>query len=155
MAPGEYRIHLHFSEDNSLDQIKKTSPSQPKMELKGQIAVAIPIFYRHGNIEHQVNLKQFTYHVDAKTGPRFQLEMSQTGNAFAFGDLFVYYKTPQEAEPKELFYIKGVSSYVAHRQISYPLKEKLGSGGEIKVEFRDSKERSGAVLATLKQNLSL
>lgn len=157
LPDGEYRAHLYFVEDEDLsDAPKKGEFTKPVMALKSRVAIAVPVLYRHGNVELKVELSDFNLLADAKGGPQeFTLKMKTNGNGFAFGNLLGFF-VPENGDEIEVMKIKGVSSYISERTLKYKFNmvEKPLGKGKIKIRFQEYDERGGKILGNFESQIS-
>jgi hypothetical protein len=143
LPDGEYRAHLHFQpgdEDEGIP-VMASKPGKIAMRLEAKLAVAIPIIYRHGKTSLTATLSDLTLvKMPADRTTDFQVTLLSQGNAFPFGDFFVFF-TPKGGEAKQIGMVRGASAYSDKRTFTYPLSLQPGEeliNGVLMVEYRES-----------------
>jgi len=168
LPEGEYRAHLHVEPmgeaDESSGGVKK--PEKINMRLEARIAVAIPVIYRHGKTQFTATLSNLNLTQTPDKKPAFSVDLASEGNAFAYGDMQVFF-VPKGSEPQSVGIFRGVASFLPKRSVSFPLTvsadsalnreiasapsvSKLSSG-KLRLEFRKPQEngKDGALIAAL------
>lgn len=148
---NEVRTHLYFrpSESADKDPIRQNiGGGKSAFELKAQVAVAIPIIISPRKIKKDFSLKDFKVFV-ADNEVKFKVRLDKKSKGFLYGDFTVY--KVNGSKKSIVGTAKGVSSYIARRQVSYGLvnsKKNPLTRGRYRLEFREysqSKPEAGTV----------
>ncbi len=153
---GEYRIHLHFEEEDL--QVKDKSnadKSSVAMSLTPRLAVAIPIFVRVGAPQVKASLSNLKLVTVEKTKTAFSVEILNTGNANVYGDFRVYQVVG--GSKKLVGEVNGVSSLIERRKAVFVLSEPqnldLSKKGKLLLELKEPLDDGAAILAMTEINL--
>lgn len=155
LAEGDYRAHLYFEGMDEGDEqpVAATDPNGAQMLLKARIAVAVPVVVRKGKPRLTVELSNLKLNKSAQGPSSYSVEVTRTGDAFLYGDFFVYHTPAGGKTPVLVSQSNGVSSYIEKRTVSYPLTDQNLGKGELKVELREPSSDGGKVLATVSTEL--
>lgn len=137
VAEGEYRCHLNVAPIPTETKQEKTASKTMKIVLEAKLAVAVPIFFRHGNVTSDVELENLRLLNTSEAGAAAALDMKFNGNGYPFGE-FIAFLSKGSDEGDEIGRIRGVAAYISPRKVTIPLtvlKEKL-SGKTLRVEYR-------------------
>ena len=153
---ADYRCHLLFEEIEEFKPKPRRAAQGEKPELAGvklwiPVAVAIPIIYRHGKTNLKVSLSNLKVIKSANNNPAFEVSISQSGNQFAHGAFKAYFTPKGKKTGKQVGLIRGISSYVAKRKMSFPLKVPDGTkfeNGTLRLEFVRPEDEGGNLLAS-------
>ncbi len=152
LEEGEYRAHILF------DPVLEYKAAQPnpkpsdlvRMQLEAKVAVAVPVFYRHGNPQSQMKLSELKY-IDLPAQKKgYSAFLTYHGSRFPHGDLLAYFTEPGK-EPELVGVVAGISSYVPKRKLTYPFqvtKDKI-KNGKLRLEFREPKDDGAALIDAL------
>ena len=152
---AEYRAHIYF--EPIQDDIEMKSPATDKAEnvsmlLSAKIAVAVPVFFRHGKTSSKITLSQLKL-LDLKSGEKaFEVKLGYQGNRFPFGDFKAIFSTQEKSDPIEIAYISGVSSYIKDRNVSFALKPPSDinlKSGKLRLDYQEPKEDGGKLLDSI------
>lgn len=155
LTPGDYRAHLFFEQIEEIKPRPRTAsqgdkPEVMSMQLKARLAVAIPIIFRHGKTDIKVSLSGLKIIKDPKKAPAFEVNMTQTGNQFAHGAFKAYFTPKGKKKAKQVGLVRGISSYVPSRKMSFPLSVPAGvklENGTLRLEFVRPANEGGTLLA--------
>jgi len=136
---NEVRTHLYFRpSDKTEDPIKQNiGAGKSAFELKAQVAVAIPIIISPKKMKKDFSLKKFKVFV-ADNEVKFKVRLEKKSKGFLYGDFTVY----KVNGPRKTVVgvAKGVSSYIAKREVSYGLvnsKKNPLTRGTYRLEFKE------------------
>ncbi len=114
----EYYVHIYFVPNN----ISKTDPTtKNNFSLQGKVAVAIPILFRNGDIQYKPSVDNLKVKINKDGDLDVTGVLKNLNNNFFYGQ-FELYKV-DKAKEELIGVIKGVSSYVAEKKISWKIKK--------------------------------
>jgi len=150
---NEVRTHLYFRpSDKTEDPIKQNiGAGKSAFELKAQVAVAIPIIISPRKMKKDFSLKKFKVFV-ADNEVKFKVQLQKKSKGFLYGDFTVY--KVNGSKKSVVGVAKGVSSYIARREVSYGLvnsKKNPLTRGTYRLEFKEysqSKPEDGKIKTT-------
>lgn len=148
LEEGEYRSHLYIVEDELQVSASESSKSAG-MNLRSRVAVAIPVLYRHGKLRSNISISKISLSKE-KAKDLVNLQIDNMGKTFVFGTLEAYFLPEGAVKREKVLFVKGVSSYLPSRNVSYPLnisKLKLSGKGKLELYLREDGLRGGGVLA--------
>ena len=101
------------------------------------------MFFRHGKTSFNSKLSDLTLvNIPADKSKSFSAVFESSGNGFPFGDFYAWF-TPSSGEAQQIGVVRGISSYVSKRTVSYPLSVPSNlqlKNGTLKLEFREPSE---------------
>jgi len=150
LPDGEYRAHLHFLPDDPDEESRTAASGKIAMQLSAKVAVAVPLIYRKGTASFTAKIAHLALTKLSDGTPAFTLDMESQGNAFAYGDFHLTF-APQGAAAQDIGLVRGVSSYIPKRKVTYALAD-LPAGlklakGTLRAELRETEDQGGKVLA--------
>lgn len=156
LPEGDYRIHLFFEPEEANETVAlPTKPADGKLsfQLQAKVALAVPVIFTKGTPQAAVKLSNLKLKLLKDKTPAFEADMITEGNAFPFGDFYLYFLAEGKTEPVEIGVFRGISSYVPARQLIYPLNKDLLKleRGMLKLEYRNSLEKEGNSNTVLSQ----
>ena len=162
LPDGEYRLHLHFEPIATgpfkPEQSLQTDTPGMSIQIKLMVAVAVPVFYRHGETHLEMAIDQFAVVPPNKTrpnqAPAVQVRLLRKGNRSAFGDVAILHKAPEAAEWATIGKLGGVPIYLPNSTVTRIVPLELPPGvaaaslkGQVKVQFRDREKNGKQILA--------
>ncbi len=153
MAEGEYRSHLYFravpDEKPLGENDLKVDSTSIGIKLTPIFGISIPIILRIGKLSASVTLSDLKMEKKADTPPRLSLVFNRSGNRSVYGDLNVYYISP-EGEEVSVGIVRGIAVYTPNtvRRFSLQLNIPEGvdiSAGKLRVKYTSSNEAESKV----------
>lgn len=154
---GDFRTHLRFEQTRSSFEKKEEGPlsdGEVRTNLKVNLAISIPLFFRKGLPDYKVKLTDLKIIPDSPSGPKFNVTMENNGSSYPYGRFELY--TVSEGEKQELIgEVNGAQSFVKKREFIYPIS---GNKSALKnhnqnsylLEFISMREEQEEVLANVK-----
>ncbi len=153
MAEGEYRSHLYFravpDEKPLGENDLKVDSTSIGIKLTPIFGISIPVILRIGKLSASVTLSDLKMEKKADTPPRLSLVFNRSGNRSVYGDLNVYYISP-EGEEVSVGIVRGIAVYTPNtvRRFSLQLNIPEGvdiSAGKLRVKYTSSNEAESKV----------
>lgn len=128
LTPGDYRAHLRFEQtlesfQQNLEETQESAPNTIQTGLEARIAVSIPVYYRRGNPEYEVNLSNLEVNINKEKieDSRFSVILTRSGNGIPYGRFSLYV---QEGDEKTLIgVVNGAQSFLDERRFRYPISD--------------------------------
>jgi hypothetical protein len=147
LPDGEYRAHLLFEPTEDTEgEISMSSDNKDKkgigMKLEAKVSVAVPVSNKHGKTYFKVKLGTPSIKPSENGGRKLVVPIQSEGNAFARGDLFIYFE-PLSGPLIELNVFRSFPAYSTFIEFSTPLSRTLAmklKNGRLKVELKNSEE---------------
>lgn len=152
LEPGEYRSHLLFSKQPSVQEGRGQGDDGEGVGVRitTLVGVSIPVIVRHGETSAHVELTglQLTRDRDRIVA---SFVMERTGNQSVYGDLIVRF-TPNGREARVVGRANGVAVYTPNPRRKASIVTSMEPGAEIRagtlqVTYREQAEESGRLLA--------
>ncbi len=170
LPDGEYRLHLRFEPIAGKPSRPKQSSKSSKatgtsIQINLMVAVAVPVFYRHGKTHLEMAVEQFEIlppvkRPGKKAVPTVSGRLRREGNRSAFGDVAILHKAPGAEGWTTIGKVRGVTIYMPNPTMTRKVALELPSGvsaaslkGQIKVQFRDGENNAKEILAEKVFNL--
>ncbi len=153
MAEGEYRSHLYFravpDEKPLGENDLKVDSTSIGIKLTPIFGISIPVILRIGKLSASVTLSDLKIEKEEDTPPRLSLVFNRSGNRSVYGDLDVYYISP-EGEEVSVGIVRGIAVYTPNtvRRFSLQLNVPEGvdiSAGKLRVKYTSSNEAESKV----------
>ncbi len=153
MAEGEYRSHLYFravpDEKPLGENDLKVDSTSIGIKLTPIFGISIPVILRIGKLSASVTLSDLKIEKKQDTPPRLSLVFNRSGNRSVYGDLDVYYISP-EGEEVSVGIVRGIAVYTPNtvRRFSLQLNIPEGvdiSAGKLRVKYTSSNEAESKV----------
>lgn len=117
----EVRTHLYFRPADPVVEkgpLKQSANAKSSIELKAQVAVAVPIVVTPRFIKKDFQLSRFK--LFKKDGEAFfKVQLANKSKGFLYGDFKIYHM--RGSKRHLVGAAKGVSSYIKNRSVSYSL----------------------------------
>lgn len=127
LSEGDYRTHLRFEQtlesfQESLAEEAELSGNEIRTGLDARVAVSIPVYFRRGNPVYDLDLHDLELNLNREdlNQSQFSVSMTNGGNAFAYGSLYLYVVDPQ-GEKRQIGFVRGAQSFTPKRKFTYPI----------------------------------
>jgi P pilus assembly chaperone PapD len=161
LPDGEYRLHLHFEPIalKPFEPENRENDTGLSIQIKLMVAVAVPVFYRHGETHLKMDVEAFEILPPKKIPGRKQVptvsvRLRREGNRSAFGDVAILHKAPEAEGWTTIGKLGGVPIYMPNPTVTRKVALELAPGvsaaslqGQIRVEFRDREGDKKQILA--------
>ncbi len=150
LAQGEYRAHLLFEPMDEPELEPKAKGEQVQMRLQAKVAIAVPVIFKQGKVEFTAKLSNLKLVKLPDGQPGYSVDLTGEGNGFPYGDVLAFF-TPAGKTKQSLGIVRSVASYLKKRKISYPFtvpENTKIANGKLTLEYRDTEEDGGKVLAS-------
>ncbi|HAG91853.1 MAG TPA: hypothetical protein DCL41_08275 [Bdellovibrionales bacterium] len=128
---GIYRTHLYFRPSDKFDGPLKMSDTKAAMNLSAKVAVAVPVVVQLSKPEATPLIEDFKLKNEKDGKTHFSVKLKTEDQHYAFGDFRILNSTGDT-----VWEVKGVSTYLKERIVSYPLTERLPAG-KYTLQFED------------------
>ena len=118
LPDGEYRSHLYFKLENdvtALGEDKEVDSTAVSVRLIPIYGISIPAIIRKGKSTTQVNLSDLVVNMVNDTTPGLNITFNRTGNFSVYGDVTVYYISPDLEEPVQVGLVRGLAVYTPNK----------------------------------------
>lgn len=160
LADGEYRSHMFFRavpKENAGRSVTDDTPLE-KGELRIQLipiyGVTIPVIVRNGQLSVEAGMTNIAMNAATAEQPaQLQVDLTRSGTQSTFGDLVATYHPADGGEHIVVGRISRLAVYTPNttRRVLMTLRVPDGvtlkSGGTIRVNYRETEEEGGQVLA--------
>jgi len=152
LEPGEYRSHLLFSKQPSVQEGRNLIDDKEGVGVRitTLVGVSIPVIVRHGYTSAQVDLTGLKL---SREGDRIVADfvLERSGNQSVYGDIIAMFR-PSGGKAQVVGRASGVAVYTPNpsRQASIVTNLESGvtlSGGTLQITYREQAEDSGRILA--------
>lgn len=124
---GEYRSHLLFKEEESVDvgnniENTKSKKSSISVSIKPVFAVSIPLIIKNGNLSGQLTIEDIK--IISENGKSFaSIKLNRAGNESVYGGLTINNFAKEGDDKKEIGVLKNISVYYPYdsRTVVIPL----------------------------------
>jgi hypothetical protein len=154
MAPGEYRSHLYFRSipnDRPLGDAPLQDSTSLAVRLVPVFGITIPAIIRVGECSASVAIKDLILEKVNDTLTRIQMSFNRNGNASVYGDIAVFYTSPQ-GKVTRVAVAKGLAVYTPNSFRKFQCNLDRNSDidyriGKLKVVYSASEDLKSAKLA--------
>jgi hypothetical protein len=152
LPDGEYRVHMAFAAVPKVRPIEPTpdgeAPQGVAIRLLPIFGITMPIIVRKGEIE--VTAALANPHIEQTAdGANFAVDISRSGTGSVYGDLLVYHQGSNDP----VFVLRGIGVYpeieARHSSFDIPGDQAAAMRGPAHIEFRQSLENGGALIAAM------
>ena len=153
LPDGEYRYFINFQLlPHTPDPVPSSQDTAEAINLQvlPTYALAIPVIYRKGNVQAQVQLSDISFLPGSEEkAPVLRVKLSRTGNASSYGHIRALW-VPNQGGEEEVSLMKGVAVYAEndHRWVSLELHSASGrpfTAGRLRVTYTaDGKKNAGS-----------
>ena len=151
LPDGEYRVHMSFAalpKVQSVAQPEAASSDGISIKLTPIYGIVMPIIVRKGELQVTAGLAnpriEHTAHGDV-----FAVDMTRNGKSSIYGDLMVIPRGGSEP----VFVARGLGVYpeIEQRHTAFGITPEQSAAlkGPVRVEFRDSVENGGGLIASV------
>ncbi|WP_305097573.1 molecular chaperone [Croceibacterium aestuarii] len=151
LPDGEYRVHMSFA---ALPKVKSVADQQEgsgegiSIRLTPIYGIVMPIIIRKGELKVTAGLANPRIE-HTPQGDAFAVDMERSGTSSIYGDLLVY---PQGAS-EPVFVARGLGVYpeISERHTAFAITPEQSAAlkGPVRIEFRDSVESGGGLIASV------
>jgi hypothetical protein len=156
LEPGEYRAHLKMRLVNDeagkeTEGVRSGNDKSVSIAVKANVAVIIPVIWRHGETNYTIQLESPALARDADGAPLLDMYLKREGNRSSMNDISIDYISP-EGKSQTITFFPGVPVYreVSRRFISIPLDVPKGvdlSTGSLKISCLKQEDEGAAVMS--------
>lgn len=142
LPDGEYRFHVKaVSFDDADFSVRRTPERGSTMAFKMNVAVAIPVIIRKGQIAAEAKIENVNYTAATQSSynaPTLTFDIKRTGQAGVMGTVRALQQQDGSSEYKEIGIVSNLNvfSEVETRRVEMPLNE-VPSSGPIKLVYTD------------------
>ncbi|MXO60506.1 molecular chaperone [Altererythrobacter salegens] len=151
LPDGEYRVHMSFAALPKVDSVADQEASAGdgiSIKLTPIYGIVMPIIIRKGELKVTAGLANPRI-LHTAQGDAFAIDMERNGTSSIYGDLLVY---PQGAS-EPVFVARGLGVYPEinerHAMFGISPEQSAALKGPVRVEFRDSVENGGGLIASV------
>jgi P pilus assembly chaperone PapD len=142
LPDGEYRFHVKAISYDSLEEAEgKPTPSKGNsLALKMNIAVAVPVIVRKGELVSSAKMENITLLAPSQNEynkSALQLDIVRTGTAGTMGNIQAFWEPAAGGEPVKIAGTSNVNVFaeVPKRTMIIPLREEIKGSGKIRILY--------------------